>query len=602
MLKMKFTFKLVENSLLQNQNNNIIILSSFVKNQINSRYIKIGNDNIWEITFVPILKKDEIYLNRLQRQCYGYKFGDQVSIEPYLYLSVSKLKRLTLNVYSLGEYKYDTFISNYEKIKTIIKDVLRGYPLNNYQPFNVKFDKTVIFVVYPCGIQYGPDEIDSNCIIDINKFNDQPIVGNCPIKSWDLYKMGVGGMGDVAEQLFRRAFASRLLDSETVKTLGVKHVKGVLLYGPPGTGKTLIARSIAELLNKSRLPKIVSGPEIFNKFVGESSRNIRDLFYDAEQEQLDRGDKSNLHVIIFDEFDCIGKKRTESDSVGASVGNQIVNQLLVKMDGMEELNNILIIALTNRKEMLDEALLRPGRFEIEIEVKLPTENERLEIFQIHCSKMLENNKLASEINLKDLSKRTKNFTGAEIEGVVKSAVSFAMSRCLEINTSKIGYIQGKEIIVTRDDFNLALSEIHPQFGIQQHKLLDLPLEEIPEELKNFKEFQSLLITKYQTSTVVSFVKSLDINCVMVIDYFDLIGMSDSEQCIFIKNVYSEAANTQEAVVIIDKLDIVVGFEGKYSKNILQTVATLLKYFSHIKTVCTSEKSIQFLNKFFDKTI
>merc|ERR1711924_260899 len=138
----------------------------------------------------------------------------------------------------------------------------------------------------------------------------------------------------------------------------------MLLYGPPGTGKTLIARQLAKFL-KAAEPKIVNGPEVLNKYVGASEENIRKLFEDAEKEQKQMGENSQLHIIIFDEIDAICKQRGSSkDSTG--VADTIVNQLLTKIDGVDALNNILLIGMTNRLDMIDEALLRPGRLEVQI--------------------------------------------------------------------------------------------------------------------------------------------------------------------------------------------------------------------------------------------
>lgn len=123
-------------------------------------------------------------------------------------------------------------------------------------------------------------------------------------------------------------------------------------------------------------PKVVNGPEIFDKFVGGSEENIRKLFADAEIEQQQKGDDSDLHVIIFDEIDAICRKRGSTNS-GTGVNESVVNQLLSKIDGVESLTNILIIGMTNRLDMIDEALLRPGRFEIHLEIGLPDEKGRV---------------------------------------------------------------------------------------------------------------------------------------------------------------------------------------------------------------------------------
>jgi vesicle-fusing ATPase len=197
--------------------------------------------------------------------------------------------------------------------------------------------------------------------------------------------MGIGGLDKEFSQIFRRAFASRIFPPAIVERLGIQHVKGMILYGPPGTGKTLIARQIGKMLN-AKEPKIVNGPEVLNKFVGQSEENIRKLFAEAEAEYKAKGDESGLHIIIFDELDAICKQRGSKND-GTGVGDSVVNQLLSKMDGVEPLNNILVIGMTNRLDMIDEALLRPGRMEIKMEISLPDENGRLQILNVHTSRV-----------------------------------------------------------------------------------------------------------------------------------------------------------------------------------------------------------------------
>ncbi len=141
--------------------------------------------------------------------------------------------------------------------------------------------------------------------------------------------MGIGGLDAEFSTIFRRAFASRIFPPGLVEKLGIQHVKGLLLFGPPGTGKTLIARQIGKMLN-AREPKIVNGPEILNKYVGQSEENVRKLFADAEKEYKEKGDESGLHIIIFDELDAICKQRGSKND-GTGVGDSVVNQLLSKV-------------------------------------------------------------------------------------------------------------------------------------------------------------------------------------------------------------------------------------------------------------------------------
>ncbi|CAE7229796.1 unnamed protein product [Rhizoctonia solani] len=280
--------------------------------------------------------------------------------------------------------------------------------------------------------------------------------------------MGIGGLDQEFGAIFRRAFASRVFPPGLVEKLGIQHVKGILLYGSPGTGKTLMARQIGKMLN-AREPKIVNGPEILNKYVGASEENIRKLFADAEKEYKAKGEESGLHIIIFDELDAICKQRGSTNN-GTGVGDSVVNQLLSKMDGVDQLNNILIIGMTNRKDMIDEALLRPGRLEVHMEISLPDENGRLQILKIHTASMRQHGVLDSDVDIAELAARTKNFSGAELNGLVKSATSFAMNRHVKVGTMAGISDDIENLRVNMSDFNHALQEVHPAFGVAEEEL------------------------------------------------------------------------------------------------------------------------------------
>uniref|UniRef100_A0AAY4DR37 Vesicle-fusing ATPase n=1 Tax=Denticeps clupeoides TaxID=299321 RepID=A0AAY4DR37_9TELE len=284
---------------------------------------------------------------------------------------------------------------------------------------------------------------------------------------WNFERMGIGGLDKEFSDIFRRAFASRVFPPDIVEQMGCKHVKGILLFGPPGCGKTLMARQIGKMLN-AREPKIVNGPEILNKYVGESEANIRKLFADAEEEQKRLGANSGLHIIIFDELDAICKQRgTGASSTG--VHDTVVNQLLSKIDGVEQLNNILVIGMTNRPDLIDEALMRPGRFEVKMEIGLPDEKGRVQILNIHTAKMREFNLLGGDVDVKELATETKNYSGAELEGLVRAAQSTAMNRHIKATaTVEVDMERAEKLKVTRDDFLGSLNnDIKPAFGTNQ---------------------------------------------------------------------------------------------------------------------------------------
>ena len=243
-----------------------------------------------------------------------------------------------------------------------------------------------------------------------------------------------------------------------------------------------MARQIGKMLN-AREPKIVNGPEILNKFVGQSEENIRKLFADAEKEvrravrsmSSDRaqykakGEDSGLHIIIFDELDAICKQRGSTGG-GTGVGDSVVNQLLSKMDGVDQLNNILVIGMTNRLDMIDEALLRPGRLEVHMEISLPDEAGRLQILKIHTAKMRDNSIMGADVDLAWLASVTKNFSGAEIGGLTKSATSFAFNRHIKVGTQAGIGDDIDSMQVSKADFENALIEVKPAFGVAEAEL------------------------------------------------------------------------------------------------------------------------------------
>ena len=309
--------------------------------------------------------------------------------------------------------------------------------------------------------------------------SDIKLTGKCRAKmerqsiinpNWDFSTMGIGGLDEEFNAIFRRAFASRVFPPEVMEQLGCSHVKGILLHGPPGTGKTLMARQIGKMLN-AKDPKIINGPEIFNKYIGESEKNIRELFLEAEEDEKRLGVNSPLHIIIFDEIDAICKKRGSEHGM-SGVNDTVVNQLLSKIDGVDRLNNILVIGMTNRPDMIDEALTRPGRLEVQVEIGLPREDGRVQILHIHTSVMKQNNKLGEDVDMAELAALTKNFSGAELEGLVRAAQSCALNRLVKADGGvSVDTEAVEQLRISRADFMHALdNDIKPALGSAQDLL------------------------------------------------------------------------------------------------------------------------------------
>jgi vesicle-fusing ATPase len=310
---------------------------------------------------------------------------------------------------------------------------------------------------------------DARTDIKLKASNRRPAANSIIQPGFKFEDMGIGGLDNEFSAIFRRAFASRIFPPGLVDKLGIQHVRGILLYGPPGTGKTLIARQIGKMLN-AREPKVINGPEVLNKYVGQSEENIRKLFADAEKEYKEKGDESGLHIIIFDELDAVCKQRGSGAGGGTGVGDSVVNQLLSKLDGVDQLNNILLIGMTNRMDMIDEALLRAGRLEVHMEISLPDEKGRAQILNIHTTKMRNNDVIESDVNVDELAKLTKNFSGAELNGLVKAASSFAFSRHIKVGTMAAIDPDVENMKVNRQDFLSALDEVKPLFGVAEEEL------------------------------------------------------------------------------------------------------------------------------------
>jgi len=419
---------------------------------------------------------------------------------------------------------------------------------------------------------------------------------------WNFSKMGIGGLDDEFSAIFRRAFASRVFPPEIVQQLGMKHCRGILLFGPPGTGKTLMARQIGKMLN-AREPKIVNGPQILDKFVGESEANIRKLFADAEEEEKRLGPNSGLHIIIFDEIDAICKARG-SVSGSTAVHDTVVNQLLSKIDGVDQLNNILIIGMTNRKDMIDDALLRPGRLEVQMEIGLPDEKGRLQIVNIHTVKLKENDKLADDVVLKEIAKHTKNFSGAEIEGLVRAASSTAMNRLIKVGDKvEVNQNATESLKVTMADFRHALlHDVKPAFGISTEELelhVANGIFRWGPPVTRVEEDSNLMVQQTRTSDRTPLVtmllsgppnsgktalaawiaKKSEFPFMKICTPETMVGYHEAAKCQAIKKVFEDAYKSVLSCIILDDLERLLDYVSigpRFSNLVLQALLVLLK--------------------------
>ena len=290
----------------------------------------------------------------------------------------------------------------------------------------------------------------------------------------------LGGLKNEVQKI-REMVELPMRHPELFEKIGVEAPKGVLLYGPPGTGKTLLAKAVAGETNAHFIS--ISGPEIMGKHYGESEERIREIFTQAEE---------NAPSIVFiDEIDSIAPKR---DEVSGELEKRIVSQLLTLMDGMKSRGNVVVIAATNRPDSIDPALRRPGRFDREIEIGIPDDEGRFDILSIHTRGM----PIDEKVDLKQISKTTHGFVGADLEILSKEAAMKSLRRILpeiDYDEEKISSEILEKIQITSDDFRDALKEVSPsalrevQVQIPNVSWDDVGgLENLKEELKEAVEW------------------------------------------------------------------------------------------------------------------
>jgi transitional endoplasmic reticulum ATPase len=257
-----------------------------------------------------------------------------------------------------------------------------------------------------------------------------------PNVHWDQ----VGGLEEVKQSLIE-AVEWPLKSPEMFKRLGVTPPKGILLHGPPGCGKTLLAMAVATESEANFIS--IRGPEVFSKWVGESEKAIREIFRKARM--------AAPSIIFFDEFDSLVPRRGMGGD--SRVTERVISQLLTEIDGLLTLQNVLVIAATNRPDLIDPAVLRPGRFDRRVYVPPPDEAARLKILEIKTEGM----PLDESVDIKDLTRRMGGYSGADIDSVVREAAMHALRRDTEVGS------------VTIADFEDAMSEMVPSVTPEMEK-------------------------------------------------------------------------------------------------------------------------------------
>lgn len=293
-----------------------------------------------------------------------------------------------------------------------------------------------------------PVEVLNKLVVTMDNFLDalrivepsamREVIIQTPNVKWE----DVGGLEETKQSL-REAIEWPLKHPDIFKEAGAQPPKGVLLYGPPGSGKTLLAKAVASESGVNFIN--IKGPELISKFVGESEKGVRETFKRARQ--------TAPCIIFFDEIDALAPSR--GTGIGDShVSERVISQLLTEMDGLEELRGVIVLAATNRIDLIDSALLRTGRFDQIIHVPPPDEEARLEVFKIHTKK----NPLAKNVSLQELTVKTEGYMGSDIEAICREATMLAIRRYIN-GTQQESNKNSPKLEVTTKDFEQAIESI-----------------------------------------------------------------------------------------------------------------------------------------------
>lgn len=575
----------------------MVIIDKYSTDNVNKRGC-VGMKEPWS-KYIGIIKNDEtiyflvekikcdtntILTNKNQRDGLNLKCGENVTINDADILDECQEVKIII------DYKTE----NIEMQKSIEK-MLIDIPLHENIDINYYYGKKII------KLKIIPN-INNTILSKSTKINfifgDNEITKKEFFKQkFDFEELGIGGLNEEFKLIFRRAFATRLIkDKDLINKLNIKHLKGMILYGPSGTGKSLIARKISQILNCD--VKIVNGPELIDKYVGESEKKVRELFEGND----------NLRVIIFDEMDSICGKRSDK---GSMTHNNIINQLLTQMDGITSKDNFIIIGLTNRFHMIDDALKRPGRFELHVPIGLPDEEGRLSILNIHSKKIMD---LMDNVDLEQLAKITNNYSGAELEAIINNAKSIAIAR--NINYIDNTFDDTKNIIITNDDILQAKNEIIPNFGCFSREINIITKNNYihPNE---FIEITNLIINSpfgKQTIIMVDCITEIMahlINQDVIKENFTYIKYINS---IVAYQSYNDGFNEllnnyiKTSIIVFDSIENIISYSplgNIYSNNCLQSINRIINNVIDVDSksviICTTKNS-DLINKLniFDK--
>lgn len=539
---------------------NIVLCSTqFSKSEcfilINSKYIKkcIPSKEVIQNFDMCFSQSDRKNMNFEEGQKFDAKIVECPATATNIIVTIVDSKDKKIEGLELAEnYLRKTVIN--PGFVSIVKSGLKMFCLNISEPMFVS-DKTVI------------------------EFEDKK---SLTVKNIDFTQVGVGGLETQLEELTKRVFASRMLNKDLFKKLGIKHVKGVILHGPPGNGKTALARKMGELTGIKHI-KVINGPELLSKYVGESEKNIRDCFEEA------RSNPDEIYLLIFDEFDALATVRSGKDANN----DKVVGQLLTMMDGVQEDNNIIVFALTNKLNLIDPAILRPGRFSLHIHIPKPNESARYEILKIHSKNMLNTDEL------RKLAFLTQDFSGAELEFCITKAVQDCIGKFIDFKDIQESTRAIQNIEVVFEDFIRSIKSIKPvkdEFSSLIKKEIDPKVvENILEHMKpNSIICISGTYKSGKTSTLCTIASKILSQKPMLVNAKKLIDMNDDQKKNYLLEVFSSGNP-----VLIDDVELLIEYSGGvYNKFVVHAIKVGINECDNTVIFTTSNKyALKQLNLF-----
>lgn len=580
---------------------NVLYISKNQFDKLSDNKIIIIKGLVFKTDYDLSISDNDILIHKIFRKYINININDKIKFEECLDI-IDIINEVEIEISS--KIIDENTVCKFNVLINSIKVSLNNSFVNNNQIFLVEVDNIPI----ECKIKYGVNKcfkiVNATKIKITNKSNmkiiqaqacgpqSENIISNV-YNNFDLsssnFNLQLGGLKNEIDFIIKNVLTTFLLKKNTIEKLDIKHSKGILIHGLSGCGKTLLAKEIVKILNIDNV-QYVNSPEILDKYIGGTEKKIREIFMNIKENEK--------NIIILDEFDSIASVRKNN----YENNDNIVNQLLTLIDGLNEYSNILVIAITNRFDIIDKSLLRAGRFEIQIEIGLPDKKARHEILNIHAKKYFENNLIDQTVDLEKIANMTNNYTGAELRLLIqRSYVHSIYNNVMDKNLTEIdekSKIKNSDILYVLNESKSLYSNESKSLYLNPNNFEDTT---IPNILTNYNDdndsinnsikiFINNNINKYVLLLKSKNNNSFDISIKNIIksgifDYYyfitnsDMINYTNNEKINYIKDIFNIAKYNKKAMIIIDKLENIVEYNynnKEFSNYILNNLKSIIE--------------------------